>query len=342
MGTFQDSQLWALLAGVFGESRTGELFTLLTVPDDLRTPSNTSVSRAVLAQALNMALFSGLIARVPTASAYVHDVRASGGRILFDHGAVRTVAAARPFGIPAGRAAITRILEPLGFRISATYPLLRLNMTGHALTHEDMPEDIAQYFVSELHPERFSPAFQDAVDRVIPVAHDPIDAAAAMALTHLARDASLPMGDAQSLLPRLVACFDRLHAVPSIEDYEQLLAESAEMAWIATEGNIFNHATDRVEDLVRITEEQRRLARPIKETIEVSANGRVRQTAFRADRVPRIFRCDATGSHITRDVPGSFYEFISRAYVPGRHNQPRLDLSFDTSNAQGIFTMTGH
>lgn len=37
------------------------------------------------------------------------------------------------------------------------------------------------------------------------------------------------------------------------------------------------------------------------------------------------------------EVPGSFFEFIERAPLPG---ETRLDLAFDTNNAQGIFKMT--
>ena len=95
----------------------------------------------------------------------------------------------------------------------------------------------------------------------------------------------------------MLKCFDRQHGVFALEDYELLLAESAEMAWIATEGNAFNHATDRVGDVDAVAERQRQLGRPIKDKVEISASGRVRQTAFRAATVQREFltrppRCD--------------------------------------------------
>jgi len=83
------------------------------------------------------------------------------------------------------------------------------------------------------------------------------------------------------------------------------------MAWIATEGNVFNHATDRVDDVESVAQRQRDLGRPIKDKIEVSRNGRVRQTAFRATTVVRMLR-DAHGQPVARKVPGSFYEFIAR------------------------------
>jgi hypothetical protein len=120
-----------------------------------------------------------------------------------------------------------------------------------------------------------------------------------------------------------------------VRDYEVLLAESAEMAWIATEGNAFNHATDRVEDVFEVAEAQKRLGRPMKDLVEVSQSGRVLQTAFRAAEVQQLMLDDA-GHLVPRAVPGSFHEFITRR----RTEDGRLDLSFDSSNAQAIFRMT--
>ncbi|MGV7246933.1 DUF1338 domain-containing protein, partial [Caballeronia sp. M23-90] len=80
--------------------------------------------------------------------------------------------------------------------------------------------------------------------------------------------------------------------------------------------------------------------RPIKDSVEVSKSGRVRQTAFRADPVRRVF-IDKTGAQIERDVPGSFYEFISRDTVlDNATGRSVLDLGFDAGNATGIFKMT--
>jgi uncharacterized glyoxalase superfamily metalloenzyme YdcJ len=112
------------------------------------------------------------------------------------------------------------------------------------------------------------------------------------------------------------------------------------MAWIATEGNAFNHATDRVADVDRLAEEQKQLGRPMKATVETSQSGRVRQTAYLAARVQRRFR-DEDGSLVEKEVPGSFYEFITRLLLPETKEGKRLlDLSFDSSNAQAIFKVT--
>ncbi|MFG6448021.1 2-oxoadipate dioxygenase/decarboxylase family protein [Roseateles sp. BYS180W] len=287
-----------------------------------------------MAQALNMLLFRDVIQRVPSAQAYVADLEDRGEPLVFDHGALRTVA--WPCGaLPPGQAAITRVLRPLGFELAATYPLERLRMTGRAWVHREHPEDIAQFFVSELHPERFSPAFQAAVSRVLDRSKDPLSLADLDLLDALEHQRRLPLADGLALLPKLLACFGRHHGVFELEDYQTLLAESAEMAWISTEGNAFNHATDRVTDLQTVSDEQRAKGRPIKEHIEVSRSGRVFQTAFRAAQVQREFRSD--GQTVVLEVPGSFHELIQREPVDA---SGRLDLSFDAGNATAIFKMT--
>ena len=43
---------------------------------------------------------------------------------------------------------------------------------------------------------------------------------------------------------------------------------------------------------------------------------------------------------VEREVPGSFYEFITRLPLPPEEGKCGLDLSFDSSNAQAIFKMT--
>lgn len=173
------------------------------------------------------------------------------------------------------------------------------------------------------------------MQRVVGASRDPLSLAARQALGELAVLHALDFATAARLLPDLVACFDRQHAEPRWSDYELLLAESKEMAWIATEGNAFNHATDRVADVDAVAAEQRRLGRPVKDSVETSASGRVRQTAFRAAMVERLF-VDAAGQLRSELVPGSFHEFISRAeQAPGV-----LDLRFDSGNATAIFQMT--
>lgn len=326
--------LAALLEDVLGSARARRVFSTLEVPTELLGVTDQRFDRAQLAFALTAVLFDDVLRRVPMADAYAGDARREQRRLRFDHGALRTVAA--PSGeLPPGRFSIARILEPLGYEQRGVYPLDRLGMTGFAYAHAERPEQIPQFFVSELHPERFSEDFQQAVHRVVGQSADPLPMWAQTYLDELVEVGYLPRQAAARLLPMLAACFDRHHAEPSLADYELLRDESAEMAWIATEGQAFNHATDRVEDVEAVAQHQRELGRPIKPELEVSQSGRVVQTAFRAATVERLF-VDEHGHLVSRWVPGSFHEFISRAErVPGE-----LDLAFDSSNAQGIFKMT--
>jgi hypothetical protein len=291
-------------------------------------------TRTELALALGALLFDGILGRVPFARAYVTEVMDAGRGLVFDHGALRTVAT-RCGDLPAGAEAIARVLRPLGYVRAESYDLSRLGMTGHAYRHVDLPEGAPQYFVSELHPEQFSEPFQAAVARVVGTSRDPLSRSAQRELERLGTFGWLTVESAARLLPELLACFERQHDTPRLADYETLLAESPEMAWIATEGNAFNHATDRVEDVHAVAERQRALGRPVKDAVETSRSGRVHQTAFRATPVERLFRADH-GELVVRTVPGSFHEFITRE----RHADGSLDLAFDAGNAQAIFGMT--
>jgi hypothetical protein len=297
------------------------------------------VTGALMAQALGLALFDDLCRRVPDASHYWTEQLMFSRKLMLDHGALRTVGA--PCGaLPAGRQSFARLLEPLGYVESAVYPLDRLGMTGYAFCHREFAAELPQYFVSELHPERFSPEFQATVARVTGNSRDPLSGRARQQLERLARGDSVTIAEGSELLAGLVDCFARQHDIPLEEDYLTLLVESAEMAWIATEGNVFNHATDRVLDVALVAEQQRQKGRAIKDRIEVSTSGRVRQTALRATAVLRDLRRQ-DGSLAQRKVPGSFFEFISRDHYADPESQTsRLDLAFDTGNAQGIFKMT--
>jgi hypothetical protein len=329
------STLSTVLEHIVGADRAARLSKVLVVPQPLLSDTTPTVSRAMLAQLLNMLLFEDLLARVPMAAVYVEDCLRDGKTVLHDHGAVRTVALEGMGALPKGEEAITRLLRPLGYERNGVYPLERLKMTGRSYAQADYPEEIAQFFVSELHTERFSPEFQAAVKSVIETSVDSLTLAAAALLAKVEAEGALSIEEAIELLPVLVRCFGRQHATPTVAAYETLKAESAEMAWISTEGNAFNHATDRVADVDALTVAQKALGRPMKEVVETSRSGRVKQTAFLAAKVVRQFRSE-TGM-VDREVPGSFIEFITRLPL---EDSPALDLSFDSSNAQAIFKMT--
>ncbi|MBO9670985.1 MAG: DUF1338 family protein [Sphingobium sp.] len=323
-----------LAASVLGHQRADFALSVLEVAPALLA-DGPRASRAQVAMALNVALFARLLDDVPTAARHVAGVAKRGEGLCFDHGALRTIEGATG-ALPSGHAAFARLLEPLGYEVSGLYPLPRLRMTGRAFVHRDMPEAIPQFFVSELHVSELPDEAQAAAARIFGTSIDPLGKAEQALLDALATDGTCDIETARSGLPGLARAFGRQHEIPALTDYETLLAHSAEAAWIATEGNAFNHATDRVADVAALAEQLRADGWPIKESLEISTNGRVRQTAFRADMVTRPFRLP-DGSIAERTVPGSFYEFISRDVDPATG---RLDLTFDSGNATGIFAMT--
>jgi hypothetical protein len=333
-----------LIRAVAGERAACEIVDTLQIDGALLAEGagepGGSPSRAVFAMALNALLFQDLLGRVPTGAAYVADRRRSHHRITFDHGALRTIRfGSGPTGaLPGGIASFARILEPLGYARTGAYPLDKLQMTGHAFAHREFAESVPQFFISELHVDRFSPEFQAAAVRVFGASRDPLSHHARAALDAFAERGRCGLEAAALGLREIVDAFRRCHDTPSLADYRLLLAESAEAAWMATEGCAFNHATDRVADVDTVAVEQRALGRPIKDSVEVSRSGSVRQTAFKADPVVRTFR---TGDGVaTLTVPGSFYEFISRETIVTADGSRRMDLRFDSMNAQGIFKMT--
>ncbi|HSL08174.1 MAG TPA: DUF1338 family protein [Pseudonocardiaceae bacterium] len=335
-----------LLTRIVGAQRCAELLAQVAVPPQLAalqglpTPvpstSNAPQRRATAAMAMSLVLFEDLLARVPSGARYVASQRERSRQVVFDHGAVRTVDWPETGQLPPGAELFRWLLVPLGYQEVGRYPLDRIHMTGRVFTHADLPEQVPQYFVSELHVDRLDPDAQQAVTRTVGDSVDPLDGEALALLHDLAGRGWVTLDDAARLVPMLVSCFGRHHPDPRLDDYHTLLRHSAEMAWIATEGNAFNHATDRVPDVDALAEALRPNW-PLKDTVERSRSGRVRQTALRADPVLRRFR-DADGASITREVPGSFFEFITRDARP----DGRLDLTFDAGNAQGIFRMTAH
>lgn len=334
------SHLSTLVASAVGQKAAATILDILEIDPALSAETEGPVSRAVFAMALTAVLFHDVMNRVPMGAAYVADRRAEGHKILFDHGALRTIDfGAGPTGaLPGGHKAFARILEPLGYAVADVYPLDGLKMTGRAYAHLDRPDTIPQFFVSELHVERFSPAFQVIAHAVFDSSADTLGSAAKAALQAFSTAGGCDLDQARAALPELVAAFARTHGPVRLEHYEALKAESAEAAWIATEGQAFNHATDRVPDVDAIADAQKALGRPIKDAVEVSASGRVRQTAFKAQPVSRDFVTDAGLE--TRAVPGSFHEFITRDTFVDDTGATHLDLRFDSANAQGIFKMT--
>jgi len=336
-----EPHLSQLLRSITGDKTAVEILETLQIERAFLVESAGAVSRSVFAMALNAVLFHDLLSRVPTGAAYVADRRRQRQRINFDHGALRTVRfGSAPTGaLPPGVDAFSRILEPLGYQAAGIYPLETLRMTGTAFAHREFSETLPQFFISELQVDRFSPEFQAAAERVFGNTRDPLGDVAIAALAEFSEQGRCDLRHAAPALREIVAAFGRWHATPALADYQTLLAESAEGAWIATEGSAFNHATDRVADVAMTACAQRSLGRPLKQSIEISDTGSVRQIAFRADPVRRSF-LNPDGTETEMTVPGSFYEFISRDHVTGPDGKRRLDLRFDSSNARQIFGLT--
>ncbi|WP_020407166.1 2-oxoadipate dioxygenase/decarboxylase family protein [Hahella ganghwensis] len=333
-----ESTLGQLLSSVRTADQVEELLTSVAHnPALLNSSEEGQIPRSMIAHAMNLLLLQDLLQRVPEGQTYVREKIIAGGKVVFDHGALRTVRWENQ-ALPSGYKAFSRLLEPLGFELAGEYPLNKLNMCGFVYCHQDFPESIAQFFVSELYPEEFSEPFQAAVDRTVSTSVDPLTPGHLALLHKLSVNGWLSLGEAAELLPAIVACFDRQHAEPYRDDYLTLLKESAEMAWISTEGNAFNHGTDRVDDLKKLDAEQRTLGRPMKPEIEVAQNANILQTAYRATMVKRQFKT-AEGLE-TFEVPGSFFEFIQRNHLDSKPEESKMDLRFDSRNAQGIFKMT--
>ena len=81
----------ALVRATLGDSAAEQVLAALSIAPALLVETGPYVSRAALAMALNVILFHGLLQRVPSGAAYVADRLASGGKVVFDHGALRTI-----------------------------------------------------------------------------------------------------------------------------------------------------------------------------------------------------------------------------------------------------------
>jgi len=336
-----DNHLAQLIRSCAGDKAANDVLGVLQIERMFLLENAGAVSRGVYAMALNALLFHDLLNRSPTAAAYVADRRRQRERIIFDHGALRTVrfGAGTTGELPAGYEAISRILEPLGYHLAGTYPIEASHLTGRGFAHREFPETLPQFFISELEVDSFSAEFRLAAERVFRTSRDPLTATALAALAEFAEHGRCEMKMAAPALREIVTAFGRRHDIPNVADYRTLLAESPECAWIATEGSAFTHATDRVADVAMTACTQRSLGRPVKDASEPSASGSVRQAAFRADTVRRPFRAE-DGTEIEMPVPGSYYEFISRDVVVCADGKKRLDLRFNGGKAHDNFKMS--
>jgi hypothetical protein len=331
-----DPHLLQLVRSMVGDKAALDLLDTLKIDRAFLLESLGAVSRGVFAMALNTMLFHELLTHAPTAAAYVTDRRRQRERITFDHAALRTVRfGGRTLGAsPPGVEACNRMLQPLGYDEATVEPQGDLSLTLHGFTHREFPETLPQFLVSELHVDRFSKEFQGAAARVFGSSRDPLTALGQSALAEFAEQGRCEMKLAVPALREIVAAFGRQHDTPALADYRILAAESAECAWIASDGRRLKHVADRVADVAMTACAQRSLGRPVKASIERSAAGTVRQTAFKPDSVRRKFR-SADGSEVELTVPGAFWQLISRDLVTGPDGKQRLDLRLELPIDQG-------
>jgi hypothetical protein len=97
-------------------------------------------------------------------------------------------------------------------------------MTGFAFRHLGDPENVPQFFVSELDVGQFDGAFGAAAHRVFDSSRDPLDDQAKAVLARFASEGAVPLADALPALRTILAAFDRQHAMPALADYEALLS----------------------------------------------------------------------------------------------------------------------
>ena len=87
----RNANIESLLRTFIGCGKTDFLFSALNMPSMLHDWEAGTVTRAELAQAMNMALFEDLLERSSNGRTYTNDAIAGGGSVHFDHGALRTV-----------------------------------------------------------------------------------------------------------------------------------------------------------------------------------------------------------------------------------------------------------
>ena len=192
------SALFDLVRYVSSDDDAAWLFDRLAIAPELSDWAGDAVPRASVAMALNLLLYRDVVAAVPAAQDYVAMAAEEGRRILFDHGALRSILF-EDGSATDGHLAFDRFLKPLGYEVAADYPLPRLKMTGRAYCHIDHPETVPQFFVSELHVDQFSETFAAAAHGVFDSWADPLDGASVARLATLARDGALPRADVVSL-----------------------------------------------------------------------------------------------------------------------------------------------
>ena len=290
-------------------------------------------SSTIMTQILD-ALFSVYANRVPdvrkiTKAMIDQGIVANQSDIINDHVAFRTL------GVPyLGIASFEKIFLAHGYQKKEFYHFntKKLDAFWYAPPTSDLP----RIFISELKVDELSASVQKVIKKYTDtITSDPVN--------------SLDLNNHQEV----AAYFQTpLWQLPSLEDYETLLAENEYAAWVIYNRYYLNHYTISVHDLpdnfcalepfnVFLKSIGIQLNTAGGE-IKTSKDKLLRQTSSVANKVSATF-----SDNSTKEIAGSYVEFAERSPLPEFSKLPKNQLKrrhrregFETGNADRIFEST--
>lgn len=290
-------------------------------------------SNTTMTQILD-ALFAIYAERVPdvrkiTAAMVRKGMVASQSEIINDHIAFRTM------GVPnLGIASFEKIFLAHGYQRMEFYHFKAKKLDAYWFAPPT--SDLPRVFISELKVDQLSEQTQKIIRSYTDtVTTDPVD--------------HLNVNDATA-----VATYFQtpLWELPSLEDYELLLAESEYAAWVIYNRYYLNHYTISVHDLPKPYNQLESFNSFLKEIgiqlntsggeIKTSGDQLLRQTSSVANTVRASF-----ANQESKVIAGSYVEFAERSPLPEFADLPAAELrrehrreGFETANADRIFEST--
>ena len=290
-------------------------------------------SNTTMTQILD-ALFAIYAERVPdvrkiTAAMVRKGMVASQSEIINDHIAFRTM------GVPnLGIASFEKIFLAHGYQRMEFYHFKAKKLDAYWFAPPT--PDLPRVFISELKVDQLSEQTQKIIRSYTDtVTADPVD--------------HLNLNDATA-----VATYFQtpLWELPSLEDYELLLAESEYAAWVIYNRYYLNHYTISVHDLPKPYNQLESFNSFLKEIgiqlntsggeIKTSGDQLLRQTSSVANTVRASF-----ANQESKVIAGSYVEFAERSPLPEFADLPAAELrrehrreGFETANADRIFEST--
>ena len=290
-------------------------------------------SNTTMTQILD-ALFAIYAKRVPdvrkiTAAMVRKGMVASQSEIINDHIAFRTM------GVPnLGIASFEKIFLAHGYQRMEFYHFKAKKLDAYWFAPPT--SDLPRVFISELKVDQLSEQTQKIIRSYT-------DTVTADTVDHL------NVNDATA-----VATYFQtpLWELPSLEDYELLLAESEYAAWVIYNRYYLNHYTISVHDLPKPYNQLESFNSFLKEIgiqlntsggeIKTSGDQLLRQTSSVANTVHASF-----ANQESKVIAGSYVEFAERSPLPEFADLPAAELrrehrreGFETANADRIFEST--